>query len=288
MPRASVVIPAYHSQRSLPRCLDALRAQSFRDFEVIVVNSSPEEETRLLVAAYPEVRFEQSPTRLLPHAARNRGVELARGELLVFTDPDCCARPDWLARLVAACDAGDGPVGGSILLERGGWLARGIHRSKFPYQLAAGAPGPAAVLPTANACYSRAQWRRVGPFDGELYCGDSLLSQRAAAAGLPPRFVPEAVVTHEEHGSLRGFLRERFTRGRELARVRRRAAGWSRPRAALHAAAAPARVAVALARVMRSAARGHELGGFVATLPLVVAGQVAWTLGESRAFLLEA
>jgi glycosyltransferase involved in cell wall biosynthesis len=64
MPLVSVVLPAYHSYETISLSLDALRKQSFRDFEVIVVNSSPETITSELVTAnYPEVQFFQSPVR---------------------------------------------------------------------------------------------------------------------------------------------------------------------------------------------------------------------------------
>ncbi len=114
-PRVSVVIPTYYSSSTLEISLEALRRQRYRDFEVIVVNSSPEEETgRIVRERYPEVVFVQSPVRLYPHAARNEGIGRARGEVLVFTDPDCEPAPDWLERLVAACDGGTRVVVGAM------------------------------------------------------------------------------------------------------------------------------------------------------------------------------
>jgi glycosyltransferase involved in cell wall biosynthesis len=44
--------------------------------------------------------FVHETARLLPHDARNRGAELAGGDVFVFTDPDCVAEPDWLERLL--------------------------------------------------------------------------------------------------------------------------------------------------------------------------------------------
>ena len=99
-PRVSVVIPAYWSHNTLASCLQALRCQTRLPDEIIVVNSSPESETAALVqAGYPEVIFEQSPLRLLPHAARNRGVELATGDVLAFIDADVVVQADALARM---------------------------------------------------------------------------------------------------------------------------------------------------------------------------------------------
>src|SRR5512144_1102084 len=106
-PQVSVIIPAYYSDSGIAGCLEALRSQSFRDFEAIVVNSSPGDRTREIVTTqFPEVKLLENPTRLLPHAARNRGVSLAVGQILVFTDADCRGSPDWLERLVDAHGAG--------------------------------------------------------------------------------------------------------------------------------------------------------------------------------------
>jgi len=48
-PRASVIAPAYHSDATIHAFLDGLSGQTFRDFETIVVNSSPEGRTRTIV-----------------------------------------------------------------------------------------------------------------------------------------------------------------------------------------------------------------------------------------------
>lgn len=282
-PSVSVVIPAWHSATRLPACLDALAAQSFTDFEVIVVSSSDESETRRVVEAHPlGVRFEQSPVRLLPHAARNLGVALARGRRLVFTDPDCRARPDWLEQLVRA----DHPfVGGSIGLVDADWLGRGIHRCKFPYFGPEARAGERAMLPTANLLIDREAWQRIGPFDGALFCGDSLLARRARAAGIPVRFVREARVEHGAPPAFDRFLRERWQRGREFAASRARLDGWSPTEARLRAMAGPLRLGVALGRTAARARADGALPDFVETLPIQVLGQLLWVAGESRALL---
>jgi glycosyltransferase involved in cell wall biosynthesis len=136
--KVSILIPAYYSDDTLADCLTGLRQQQFRDFEVILVNSSPEDATRRLVERqFPEVVFEQSPTRLLPHAARNRAATRARGDILVFTDPDCWPHPDWLARLVEAHSNGHQLLCGAIELrdKTGDWFACGVHLCKYSFRL---------------------------------------------------------------------------------------------------------------------------------------------------------
>ena len=149
-PLVSVIVPAYNSFGTIPGFLCALRRQTFTDFETIIVNSSPETQTGKLVAeGLPEAHFEQSPVRLLPHAARNRGVELAKGSLLVFTDPDCVAESGWLRALVEANQRGHRVVVGSMGLIGTSAFERAVHLCKFSSWLPGLPEGRAIIAPTA-------------------------------------------------------------------------------------------------------------------------------------------
>jgi GT2 family glycosyltransferase len=285
-PRVSVIIPAYYSYGTVTRSLTAIRAQTFRDFEIIVVNSSLEDRTREIVAThFPEVTFVQHPTRLLPHAARNRGVTLARGRLLVFTDPDCIARPDWLARLVDAHDAGHPVVGGSMGLYSHGWFECGVHLCKFSWRLNGLDPGPCWILPTANVLYARAAWDKAGPFDGDHFCGDAVMTWRARTHGYQPWFVPAAVVEHCHEGNVLAFWRQRLARGREFAQARVRFEEWSRGRMLAYACSAPFLVMLVLLRTGRDAVRSGWGYRYVLTLPVQIVGQLGWCLGEAHTHL---
>jgi GT2 family glycosyltransferase len=283
-PRVSVIIPAYNSEATIAATLDALRQQTFTDFETIVVDSSPGEATaRLMGDHFPDVTFDHARERLLPHAARNRGVDLARGELLVFTDPDCVARQDWLARLVAAHDQGHAVVGGAIEVD-GGWVERGIHLSKFSAWTGGGPPGPRDDLATANVLWSRSLMGDVGPFATDEWSGDTELSWRARAEGIELRFEPRALVSHTHESSLRAAWRERYVRGEDFARMRVRVERWSRPRAALHLLAVPLVPALLMARGLGRARRAGDLRRAILTAPIQLFAYVGWSLGESRAF----
>jgi len=288
--RVSVVIPAYFSHATIARCLDALRQQSRRPDEVIVVNSSPEPATGEIVTGnYPEVRFIQSPTRLLPHAARNRGIEEATGDLLVCTDPDCVADPAWLASLVSAALSGAGAAGGAMgLILSDDWWEQGIHLTKFSWCLPGLPAGTHWIVPTANACYSRRAWNVIGPFDVRSFYGDALQSWRAARAGFPPRFVPEAIVRHYHGGSVGAFWQQRVARGAEFALGRAQFEQWSAARAVTHVLFTPVRLLLTLLHAGADCLRAGWMAAFLRTLSLQFLGQLGWTLGEARGFWLYA
>lgn len=280
-PHVSVILPAYYSDRSIAACLEAIAAQSFRDVEVVVVNSSPETRTAQIVTTrFPQVMFHQNSTRLLPHAARNVGVSLAKGDLLVFTDPDCLPQPDWLAFLVQA-SAESPVVQGSVDLKGHNWLERGIHLCKR-FSLLKGLPSYSPwIVSTINVCYSRTAWQAAGPLDGDLFCGDAILGWRAAARGYRARFEPRAVIENIHDERFGGLIRERYTRGREFAAARADYEQWPRWRAASFALAWPVLLAIVLLRAGRTASAAGCARDFVLTFPVQVAGHLAWILGES-------
>src|SRR5690606_21044207 len=108
MPRVSVVVPAKDVADYIKYLLDNLKAQTFSDFEVLVVDDGSTDGTRAVIDAVAESdrRF-----RVLSSggtgisAARNLGIDHATGEFLSFADADDQISPDFLRLLVESADA---------------------------------------------------------------------------------------------------------------------------------------------------------------------------------------
>ncbi|RMH70713.1 MAG: glycosyltransferase [Gemmatimonadetes bacterium] len=283
-PFVSVIIPAYFSNNTIVDCLSSLQQQEFMDFEVIVVNSSPEEWTAQIVTGqFPEVTFIQSKTRLFPHDARNRGVEHAQGELLVFTDPDCTYPPDWLTCLVCAYQNGHQVIVVAMGHQTKSWFENGVHLCKFFGALPGLPAGKLSIAPTANAAYSRSVWDQLGAFDGSIFAGDALQSWRATQQGFPPYFEPRAVVYHRHEGNLTSLWQERWIRGQEFLRERIKFYGWSRSKMVLYLIISPLLPFYVLIQTGLITVKSGWMGRFLWTLPVQFTGQAAWILGEARA-----
>jgi len=96
-PTVSVVIPAYNAERYIGETLESVLAQTYRDFEIVVVDDGSTDGTREIVRNYGEpVRLVEQPNSG-PAAARNRGIREARGELIAFIDADDLWLPEKLA-----------------------------------------------------------------------------------------------------------------------------------------------------------------------------------------------
>lgn len=88
-PRLSVVIPAYNRRDSVLNLLADVFRQEHDSFEVIVVDDkSPDDTASAIASAYPQVRLLRNEANGGPAVSRNRGVQAARGEIVVGFDSD--------------------------------------------------------------------------------------------------------------------------------------------------------------------------------------------------------
>lgn len=281
----SVVIPAFDAGDTLDRCLAALADQTFRAFEVVLVDGSPDRDpARRICERYPFVRRIDADPALGAHAKRNIGTGLARGEIFVFTDPDCAADPTWLEVLADAHREGAPVVGGSV-----GGLPdarnRDIHLCKYAWWLPGSSPGTRSEIPSANTSLTRDTWERFGPYREDRWASDSELGWRLGRAGVPIRFEPRARITHLDHGPRGAFLANRLSRGRDFGRTRAEAAGWNGATRAGRALLAPLVTFVMAARAGRYAADAGRLGDWLVALPFQLVANGCWALGEARGLL---
>ncbi len=89
MPKISVIIPAYNNEKYIAETIKSLQAQSFKDFEVIIVNDGSTDNTQQIIESFDDDRiksFVQENAGV--SAARNRGIKEASGEYVCFLDAD--------------------------------------------------------------------------------------------------------------------------------------------------------------------------------------------------------
>ncbi len=99
-PVISIIIPSYQHAKELPLCLESIFAQTFADFEVIVVNDGSTDGTEEALRPFmSRIAYVVQENRG-GNAARNRGAAEARGEFLLFCDADVIMRADMLAKMV--------------------------------------------------------------------------------------------------------------------------------------------------------------------------------------------
>ena len=223
-PMVSVVIP--NRDGATPRAgltyleliLPSLREQTFRDFDVTVVdNGSTDGSVEYLRQRWPEVRVVELGDNTGFPTAVNRGIQASEGEYVALLNNDLELSRDWMERLVAELDHDPelGFVTGKILrfaerdvLEQAGhdfytcglFAPRGLdERDTGQYDY----PAPTAIVSAAAAMYRRAALDRVGGFDADyfLYCEDADLCLRILLAGYQGLYVPGPEAYHVRGGT---------------------------------------------------------------------------------------
>ncbi len=90
----SIVIPTLNEEKYLPKLLDSIKNQSFKDYEIIVVDANSKDKTRPTAKKYG-CRIVNGGK---PPIARNKGAKAAKGDILFFIDADCIIGKDFLKK----------------------------------------------------------------------------------------------------------------------------------------------------------------------------------------------
>ncbi len=215
MPQVSVVVLNWNGAHLLPVCLDSVRAQTFRDFEVIMPdNGSTDGSVELVRERYPEVRVLPFSENLGFCLAVNAGIRASRGEFIALLNNDTELDRSYLDELVGAMQA-DGRLGicapkmvyydDPALINSAG---HACGADGVVVDIGRGQPDgdwfsrPREVL---GACAGAALYRRrmlddIGLFDPDFFISyeDADLNWRAQWAGWRARYVPTAVICHRE------------------------------------------------------------------------------------------
>lgn len=198
--RLSVVIPIYETWHRVPGLLECLRHQTIdsKEYEIILVDNGP---ILMNLASRPEGCVFLHCDKPGSYAARNRGAEVANGQLLVFTDSDCLPEPDWLANLVEGIDVDEVRAGAVAIQtrEKPNWVERFDRVKGIPQQRYV-SRGYGA---TANLCVPSRLFSSLGGFDESRFSGgDADFCRRAIANGARLSYMEKAVVKHPARSSL--------------------------------------------------------------------------------------
>ncbi len=210
----SVVVPVRNGAATLPACLQALAQQTLDPaaYEVIVVNDGSTDGTSALVRGYAVRCVDLPPSG--PAAARNHGVALAQGDLVLFTDADCAPAPDWVARLAAAFNAPEVMGARGVYRTRQTSLVARFVQQEYQDKYDRTARRRSIdFIDTYSAGYRRAVFLENGGFETAFPAPsveDQELSFRLAEKGYRLVFVPDAVVYHQHDNSLGEYLRRKY------------------------------------------------------------------------------
>jgi len=272
-PRVSVIVPTYRMDAQLRECLTRIAEQSYRNFDVIVVDNDAEAgkgPSPAIQALIEEFSATGLAIMAMAHGepgsyhARHAGVLRTGSELIAFTDADCRPRPSWMEAAVAAfdCHPDAGVISGPVTLFPADESFVSSYEMRHSYL---GRNDIDHGCITANWLMSRRIYDELNGFDLSLRSGgDVEFSRRIKAAGYRLVWADAMIVEHPTRTSLHDLVgKQRRTLGgawnrsphslralRVLKHVLKR--GWRRSRSILQDPNIDPRLASGLLKVQRS------------------------------------
>lgn len=212
--RVSVIIPCYNAERYLEACLASVLAQTMKDFEVLVINDGSGDGSLSIArrAAERDARvrvFHQENRGVC--AARNKGLEEARGEFVTFVDADDLLEPIALERMLGASEGADMVVclhrtfdergNGGIFWPEGAWTGRSGEARRRAAALRL-IEGDSVLNIMCNKLHRRALLERehLRLCEGIAIAEDALFNLEAVLCGRGIAFVPEVTYRYRMHG----------------------------------------------------------------------------------------
>lgn len=216
-PSVSVIIPVYNDSKRLAICLRALENQTYPQnlYEVIVVDNGSNDNLESHIHQFPQAIFikEDQPGS---YAARNKGISVATGEVIAFTDSDCIPNSDWVERGLSTLQSvpNCGLIAGRISLRfrnpekpTAVEIYESLNAFKQKNMVEKYQHGA-----TANLFTFKSVLDQVGIFNDSLKSGgDVEWGKRVYAHGYNQAYAEEACVAHPARYSL-GELYRKVTR----------------------------------------------------------------------------
>jgi len=231
-PFVSVVVGIRNEERFIEECIESLLSLDYPQdsYEIVIVDGMSTDRTRDLVQKYP-VRLLLNKRKNVA-AARNLGVENARGDLVAFTDGDCKVDSQWLKILVREMQNAPGSVvcvgGPNLIFDTDPVFGRVVGYAQETFLGSGGSAQSknstkkhyVSSLPNCNAMYKKNAIQEVGCFDERFSIGqDGDLNYRIGKTGRKFLYIPEAQVLHHRRGTFKSFSVRMFKYGMWMAEL---------------------------------------------------------------------
>ena len=123
MKKISIIIPVYNSEKYLSKCIDSILNQTYKDFELLLINDGSKDNSLSIMKEYSlkDNRIKVIDQKNMGVAkTRNKGIELATGEYITFIDNDDTIQIDYLEKFLSNCEKYDMVIGGYRRIDNNG------------------------------------------------------------------------------------------------------------------------------------------------------------------------
>ena len=220
LPFLSVIVCARNEEQNLPDLLQLIKNQSYKNFELIIVNDHSTDETEFIAHSFTTENPNFSVINAQKEGKKNalkEGIAASRGEIIVQTDADCIPAETWLETITAYLAENESDLVIGAVKMKANSVFEEMQALEFMSLVASGAGAAAMAMPVmcngANLIYRRSLWNEaVSAQHEEFVSGDDmflLLAAKKLKKKISFLKSVEAIVTTKAQPTVSGFLRQR-------------------------------------------------------------------------------
>ncbi len=215
----SVIIPTYNRARYIDKALDSLKNQNYtQEFEVVVIDDGSTDNTQQVVMSFANclnlIYYKTNHQGV--SAARNAGINQAKGEILVFFDDDAVARADWLQQIEQIMQAEN------IITGKVEPLTPNLWQYFAPHYDQGVRPITSTVLLEGNCAMRAEVFKQIGAFDTNLdygHEGEEFIQRAEQKYDI--KYYPEMVIYHDYAFGLNNYLNKQYKFGDKMVYLKR-------------------------------------------------------------------
>jgi len=211
--KISVIIPVYNAEKTLKQCLDSVLNQTYKNYEVIVVDNNSTDKTKDITKEFQQKNKSKKikyifESKIGMGAARNTGEKKAKGEIILMTDSDCIVPKSWVKNMTKPILSGrcDAVQGSEINIEEGFWSKQTqlkIMEKKRTEGLIIGR------IDLKNFAISTNKLKKIGYTNRKYFSGmDTELAIRFSKNRLRLAFLRDVKVKHYHPNNLKLIIRK--------------------------------------------------------------------------------
>ena len=188
MAKISVIVLVHNSQKTIRKCMNALINQTYKNFELIIVDDQSTDKTIEIIQSYKDKRITtiNNPNRNNIASGRNIGFKVAKGDLIFYTDSDCIPLSNWL-------EEGVGKINGNDIITGITFYEYPCH--SFKHRVVQGWDS----FFTCNLGFKKSSLEKINGFDEKfnLYAEDKDVCFRILKNGGEKIFNQNMIVIHQ-------------------------------------------------------------------------------------------
>ena len=284
-PILSVILASQNARHSAEECLREIENQvAENEIEIIIVDNSTDETAEMIAHKFPALKLLKAQQNKLIPELWKIGIDQGAGDLVALSTTHFVPAKNWIAEIRAAHESSFAGIGGAIENDaRAGLISQAIYFCRYSRYMLPFAEESADDFAADNASYKRADLERVKDSmrNGfwEVFVHQAMIKEKLQLV-----LSPKIVVYHQDSFNFSGFMRQRFSHGKQFGKDRtENISGAKRTALILLSPLIPFLYLYRITK--RVLTKKSNLGKYFLSLPVLFLFLLSWSAGEFRGYL---